>query len=278
VRRRAWPAFVALLFAVCSAGAPAADPTPRLPRPTHTVIVIEENKTLAQIIRSGDAPYLAMVAKTGALFTHAYGVRHPSQPNYFALFSGLTNTNGDKCPAAGIPPDAPNLGSLLLEANYTFAAYSEALPAAGYLGCSAGSYAQKHAPWTHFTNIPQGLHHPLDDLTSFDKLATVTFIVPDVDDDMHDGTIQEGDDWAAKHLAPLLKWGATHDTLVIFTWDEGFDAVNSIPTVFIGPMVRPGTYTQRIDHFNVLRTLEDMYGLPPSGGAAEVAPITTIWR
>jgi acid phosphatase len=275
MRFRTWFAIVALLFLAVPQAAHGASP---LPRPAHTVVVIEENKTLAEVIESGDAPYLATIAKTGALFTHAYGVKHPSQPNYFALFAGLTNANGDSCPATGVPANAPNLASLLLDANYTFAAYSEALPATGFMGCSAGTYAQKHAPWTHFTNVPQKFHRPLDDLESFDSLATVTFIVPDVDDDMHDGTVQEGDDWAEKHLAPLLKWAATHDTLVIFTWDEGFDRVNSIPTVFIGPMVNAGRYTQRIDHFNVLRTIEDMYGLPPSGGAAEVAPITNVWR
>ncbi len=166
----------------------------------------------------------------------------------------------------------------MLAARLTFAAYSEALPKAGFMGCWAGTYAQKHAPWTHFINIPQRLHRPLDDLRSFDALPTVAFIVPDVDDDMHDGTLKEGDDWAQAHLTPLLKWAATHDTLVVFTWDEGFDSRNSIPTMFVGPMVRAGRYSERIDHYRVLRTLEDLYGLPPSGHAAAVAPITAIWR
>jgi acid phosphatase len=249
-----------------------------LPRPTHVVVVIEENHTLAQIVASGNAPYLATVARSGALFTHAYGVTHPSQPNYFALLSGRTNDNGDGCPARGVPAGAPNLASELLAAGFTFGAYSEALPVRGFMGCAAGTYAQKHAPWTHFTNIPQRSHAPLDALTAFDALPTLAFIVPDVDDDMHDGTVKEGDDWAQLHLTPLLRWAATHNTLVVFTWDEGFDAVNSIPTMFVGPMVRAGTYAERIDHFRVLRTLEDLYGLTPTGRAARVAPITDIWR
>jgi len=249
-----------------------------LPRPAHVVVVVEENHTLAQVVESGNAPYLATVARSGALFTHAYGVTHPSQPNYFALLAGLTNSNGDACPARGIRADEPNLASELLAAHLTFAAYSEALPVAGFMGCSAGTYAQKHAPWTHFTNIPQQLHRPLHDLMSFDTLPTVTFIVPDVDDDMHDGTVREGDAWAAAHLTPLLKWAATHDTLVVFTWDEGFDAVNSVPTMFVGPMIRAGRYSQPIDHYNVLRTLEDIYGLPLTGKAAVIKPITGIWR
>jgi phosphatidylinositol-3-phosphatase len=249
-----------------------------VPRPAHVIVVIDENRTLAQVVGSENAPYLTAVARSGALFTSAYGVAHPSQPNYFALFAGLTNDNGDGCPAHGVPAAAPNIASEALAAHLTFAAYSESLPATGFMGCWAGTYAQKHAPWTHFTNIPQKLHRPLTALTSFDALPTVTFIVPNVDDDMHDGTLKEGDDWADAHLKPLLAWAATHDTLVVFTWDEGYDRVNSIPTMFVGPMIRAGRYAERVDHYRVLRTLEDLYGLTPTGKAASVAPITGIWK
>lgn len=262
---------LAVLFAALLLGASP-------PRPAHVVIVVEENHTLAQVVASGNAPYLATVARSGALFTHAFSVMHPSQPNYFALLAGRTNTNGDGCPARGIPADAPNLASELLAAHYTFVAYSESLPSTGWMGCAAGTYGQKHAPWTHFTNIPQRLHRPLSQLKSFDDLPTVAFIVPNVDDDMHDGTVKEADDWAESHLTPLLKWAATHDTLVVFTWDEGYDAPNSIPTMFVGPMIRAGRYAERINHYNVLRTIEDIYGLAPTGKAATAAPIAGIWR
>lgn len=273
---RARAVLIALgVMCACASGARAAAP---LPRPAHTIVVIEENKTLRQIVGSRSAPYLTAVARGGALFTRAYGVTHPSQPNYFALFAGLTNTNDDDCPARGISGTAPNLASELLAAKMTFAAYSESLPAPGFMGCWAGTYAQKHAPWTHFSNVPQRLHRPLSALTSFGALPTVTFIVPNVDDDMHDGTVKAGDDWAATHLAPLLKWAAAHDALVVFTWDEGYDLGNSIPTMFVGPMVRAGTYAERIDHYRVLRTLEALYGLKPTGKAAGVAPIASIWR
>ena len=41
--------------------------------------------------------------------------------------------------------------------------------------------------------------------------------------------------------------------------------------------VRPGTSDQRIDHYSLLRTLEDMYGLAPLGEAARAEPLTGIW-
>lgn len=249
-----------------------------LPRPAHVVVIVEENKTLAQIDGNASAAFINDVARRGALFTHARGVTHPSLPNYLALFSGLTNDNGDGCPATGIPPAAPNLASELLAAHLSFAGYAEALPATGSTVCAAGTYARKHVPWVAFSNVPRSAGKPLDALPPYDALPTVTFLIPDVDDDMHDGTIAAGDAWLRKHLAPLLSWADGHDALIVLTWDEGYDERNTIPTIFYGPMVKPGRYPEPINHYNVLRTLEDMYDLPRTGRAAAAAPITGCWR
>jgi acid phosphatase len=265
-----------LALALVATGAPL--PAATLPRPAHVVVVVEENHGLRDVIATSAAPYMTALARSGALFTHAYGVTHPSLPNYFAMFAGLTNDNGDGCPATGVPRDAPNLASELLAAHLTFTAYSESLPSTGFTGCWAGQYARKHAPWVHFSNVPQTLHHPFSALRSYDSLPTITFIVPDQDDDMHDGTVRQADDWARTHLDPLVRWARTHDTLVIFTWDEGIDDANSIPTFFVGPMVRQDAYAERIDHYRLLRTLEDMYALRPTGRAAAAQPIVNCWR
>jgi phosphatidylinositol-3-phosphatase len=249
-----------------------------VPRPAHVVVIVEENRTFAQIVGSRDAQYINGLAARAAVFTNAHGVGHPSLPNYFALFSGLTNDNGDGCPARGIPSDAPNLASELLAARLSFAGYSESLPDRGWSGCAAGRYARKHVPWVHFSNVPPSLNLRLSDLPPYARLPTVAFVIPNLDDDMHDGTIEEGDDWLGRRLGPLIAWSQEHDTLVVLTWDEGYDDANDIPTLFLGPMVRPARYAERIDHFRVLRTLEDAYHLAPTGNAARVAPITDCWR
>ena len=63
------------------------------------------------------------------------------------------------------------------------------------------------------------------------------------------------------------------------TWDEDDGSEqNRIPTLRIGPMVRPGQYTQRIDHCTLLRTLLDMYALPAIGNSADVQAIDFVWR
>ena len=267
-------AIVAGWLALASAPAGAA-----VPRPSHVVIVIDENQAFWQVIGSQYAPWLNSIAKQGAIFTDSHGVTHPSLPNYLALFAGVTNTNGDDCPAVGFSRSAPNIASELLAAHLTFSAYSESLPKAGFTGCYAGDhYGRKHAPWTEFTNVPQQLHRPFSQLPAYGALSTVTFIVPNLTDDMHDAPVKTGDTWAREHLDALVRWARSHDTLVIFTWDEGYDKPNSLPTFFVGPMVKAGRYGERIDHFRVLRTLEDMYGLTPTGKAAQAAPITDVWR
>jgi acid phosphatase len=43
-------------------------------------------------------------------------------------------------------------------------------------------------------------------------------------------------------------------------------------------MVKTGVYTQRIDHYDVLRTLGDLYSLPPIGKAADAGAIGNAWR
>lgn len=252
----------------------------RLPHaPRSVVVVVEENKSFEQFASGDDAPYLQSLARTGALFTHAYGIAHPSQPNYFALFSGQTNRNGDGCPAHGVAKNAGNLAGELLAKQRSFRAYEEDLPYAGFAGCTSRKYARKHAPWTAFANVPARDAVPFSALRSYDTLPDVAFVIPDLDHDMHDGSIARGDAWARAHLAPLIAWARTHDTLVVITWDESSAPLsNHIPTLFVGPMVRPGRYGEVISHDRVLRTIEDLFGLAHAGSSATAQPIVDCWK
>jgi acid phosphatase len=270
-------AILTMLACALLAGPLGAAPR-ELPRPAHVIVIVDENKAPWQLVGNRDAPYINALIARGAFFTDSHGVMHPSLPNYLALFAGVTNTNGDGCPATGIDPGAPNLASELHDAHQTFAGYSEGLPHMGFTGCWAGNYARKHAPWVAFSNVAPSQNLSLSAFPSYDKLPTVAFVVPDVEDDMHNGSIGEGDVWLAKWLPPLLAWAEKHDTLIVLTWDEGFDLHNTIVTVFLGPMVRPGKYPEHIDHVNVLRTLEDLYRLPHAGRSGQALSIIDCWR
>jgi acid phosphatase len=205
-------------------------------------------------------------------------VTHPSQPNYLALFSGSTQgVTGDSCPQSF---DGGNLAAQLQAAGSSFTGYSEGLPGVGSAACGSGRYARKHNPWVDFPALPASVNQPLTALPSdFSRLPTVAFVVPDLCHDMHDCSVGTGDAWARDHLGAYATWAADHDSLLIITFDEDEGtSANHIATVVVGAGVRPGPSSQRIDHYSLLRTLEDMYGLPPLGKAAAAAPLTGIWR
>jgi acid phosphatase len=241
------------------------------------VVVVFENKDAGAVVGSTEAPYLDGLAAQGAAFTDAHGVTHPSQPNYLALFSGSTQgVTDDSCPRTF---SGPNLAGQLRAAGRSFTGFSEGLPAAGFTGCGAGEYARKHNPWVDFPALPASVNQPLSALPSdLAQLPTVAFVVPDLCSDMHSCPVATGDAWARAHLSGYVAWARTHDSLLVVTFDEDEGtAANHIPTFLVGPMVRPGTSGQRIDHYALLRTLEDMYGLAPLGSAATAAPLTGIW-
>jgi len=282
---------IAILLAVgacvLTASSTQGDSIPSLPRPDHIVMVIEENHSYSQIIDSPNAPYINRLAAQGAVFTQSFGATYPSQPNYLALFSGSTQGITDNsCPHTFT---TPNLGHALLAAGLTFTGYSEDLPSVGSLVCSVELYARKHNPWVNWqdsaTNgLPATANVPLTSFpTDYTTLPTVSVIVPNQVNDMHHGkdpdTIQTGDRWLQEHLDAYVQWAQHHNSLLIVTWDEDNKKENNrIATLFVGPMVQAGRYDQRITHDNVLRTIEDLYGLSHSGATADAAPIAKIWK
>jgi acid phosphatase len=250
-----------------------------IPQPAHVVIVVEENRSEGRIIGSKSTPFINALAANGANMAQSFAETHPSEPNYLALFAGSTfGVTTDACPVNG--GSTPNLASELLAAGYTFIGYAEGLPAVGSTACSAGKYARKHVPWANFTNVPPANSLPFSafPMGNYANLPTVSFVVPNNDDNMHDGSVAQGDAWLSRQLSGYANWAVANNSLLIVTWDEDDDGPrNQIPTVIYGAHVQPGTYNEQISHYNVLSTVEQMYGLPKTGNAANAPAIATIW-
>ncbi|GIG62630.1 acid phosphatase [Longispora fulva] len=269
--------------AAVAAGGTRAMAATGVPRPDHVVIVMFENKDRSAIIGSPDAPYTNSLAAQGANFSRSFGVTHPSQGNYVALFSGSRQGVTDDSCVPGFT-DKANLGAQLIDADYTFTGYSEGMPFDGDTDCDDGLpaplYVRKHNPWVKFDNVPSDSNLTFDSFpTDYTRLPTVSFVVPDMCDDMHDCPVSTGDTWLRDNLDDYAQWARTHNSLLIVTFDEdNFSSVNQITTLFVGEKVRPGEYTQQINHYNVLRTIEDAYGLAPINNAVNAAPITGVWR
>lgn len=289
-------------------------PTP----PKHIVIVIEENRSFSQIdhfIKDKPDSYLASLKKRGAYLIFFFALHHPSQPNYIVLFSGATQgIKDDKRPKKIVSPlKAHSLGGELRTKGLTFAGYAEGLPDSTFDGELEGNYVRKHCPWLNFADVPTTLSLPFTefpkDPKDFDSLPTVSFVIPDLKNDMH-GTrfqpitevfdpdlLKDGDKWLREKLEDYAQWAMTNNSLLIVTWDEDNNIRCSLPfpkeedcnthptenriaAIFVGQKVPPGEVSGRYTHLDLLRTLEEMYGLPLLGatGGADVRAISDIWK
>nr|WP_235616670.1 alkaline phosphatase family protein [Mycobacterium montefiorense] len=276
-------AAVALTWLAATPLAPRVTAAAALPRPAHIVIVVEENRSEGHIIGSPQNPFINALASHGANMAQSFAETHPSEPNYLALFAGNTfGVTKDSCPInAG---NAPNMASELLGAGYTFIGYAEDLPAVGSAVCTSGKYARKHVPWANFTNVPPASSMPFSAFPqgNFDSLPTVSFVIPNNDNNMHDGSIAQGDAWLNRQLSGYANWAVANNSLLIVTWDEDDGSAspgsrNQIPTIIYGAHVAPGTYSEQMSHYNLLSTIEQMYGLPKTGNAANAPAIASIW-
>jgi len=272
-----------------------------IPRYRHVIIVMEENHAYNELIGSSNSPFISMLARNGASFTDSHGIGHPSQPNYLAFFSGSTQgVIDDQCLDKVSPYHTPNLAAALLKKRLTFKGYAQTMPSAGYMGClrllsniTGGSlYARKHCPWVNWigtgeNNIPASVSVPFTSFPKdFNKLPAVSFVIPDMDYDMHNiggpgdtAAIKRGDKWLKDNLSAYAAWAKKHNSLLIVTFDEDdYNPQNNnhIPTIFYGAKVKTGQYGQTINHNNVLHTLEVMYGLPAADDVS-AAPINDVW-
>jgi hypothetical protein len=269
---RAAAVAAALLFLISPCAAAAQEPVY-----DHIVIVIEENQDAAAVIGS---PYFSLLAARGASLSHMYGVTHPSQPNYIALFSGSLN---------GVTDDnrhdltAPNLSTLLAQEGLTFACYSEGLPSPGFRGWTSGRYVRRHNPAASFTNVPGAGNLPFSAFPSdFSKLPTVAFVVPDLGNDMHDGTVAAGDAWLRANLDGYVQWAVSHNSLFIVTFDECAPGrpvdTTPIATLIAGTGVAAGTFDGPANLYSLLHVVLASHGLGPLGEDARAPAIDGIWE
>jgi phospholipase C len=268
-----------LLITLCLQALSLTAHAAHLPRPDHVVVLIEENRGYSQIMDTlNSASYIHALARRGVLFTQSYGVTHPSQPNYLALFSGSTQgVTSNICP---LDFDTENLASSLIDHGLSFASYSESIPKAGDGSCTSGDYRRKHNPVTNWAKLPSSVNLRFDDFPKdFSKLPVVSFVIPNQQNDMHDGSFNDADTWLKTRIQPYVDWAFKHNSLLILTWDEDSGREgNHIVTILAGPMVKAGSSDQRIDHYNVLRTLLDFYGLPAINASRNAEPIRDIWK
>jgi hypothetical protein len=304
------PALLALgLFSpACHASAPPSpgrtpsvrvEPTrsePGVSPPTvpagRVAVIVMENKEYDQVIGSPGAPYLNALASRSVLLTESFAVTHPSLPNYLALIGGSTFGIDSDCTSCSV--DGRSLVDQLDEQGIGWRAYMEGMPGPCFLGARAGAYAKKHDPFVYLQSVA-GDPGRCANVVPFDRLpgdlsaglAPFVWITPDLCHDMHNCSVEVGDRWLSEWVPRVLAALGPNGILVL-TFDEGDSGAGCcgvargghIATVIAGPGagsgVRVGT---PVDHYSILRLIEDHFGLPRLGQAgAPATPSIAGWQ
>ena len=128
--------------------------------------------------------------------------------------------------------------------------------------------------------FPASYYFPAD----YAQLPTVAMVIPNLYHEMHSGRhqVKAGDNWLRTYMDGYVHWARTHNSLLILTWDEDgsrHQADNQrIATILVGAHLKPGSCGQAVNHYNLLRTLEDMYQLRYCTNAdSKAAPITDVF-
>jgi acid phosphatase len=300
-----------------SAGATPAPPPKHF---DHVLIVVLENQNYQSAIRNDLLKSLAQNGAIFSNFGNLYHYSYPNYLAMIAgsdfgthkplLFSDNQRTFNDDI-------EHRTIADLLNWKNY--AEDYPASPTAGkpFLGDRKGRYARKHVPFLSFRSVQNKSFHNVvavdthaqdnafvTDIGSFvadpqtHPLPEYMFYSPNLDDDGHDPTsnpqegLKKASDWLRVFLTTWLHFSDTtwvpkdepmKRTLVIVTFDEseGNNKPERIYTVFLGAMVKPQEITAAYDHYSVLRTIEDNFGLDPihkESGDGTAKVITGIWK
>jgi phospholipase C len=258
-------------------------PAPRLER---VVVIVMENKSCTAVIGSRDAPYLNGLARRAAFAARSFALTTPSLPNYLGLTGG--STFGVTTDCAGCRVRATNLVDQLERAHVSWKAYMEGMPMPCYRGARAGLYVKRHNPFAYYADIVSNASRcrrvvPFTQLRADlarRALPRFVWITPNICHDMHSCPVRDGDRFLAR-LVPELERAVGPRGAIVVTWDEGSALGRHIPTIVAGPAARAGARSSfAYDHYSLLRTIEDAFGLPHLRGAACpcTRPLTALLR
>jgi acid phosphatase len=258
------------------------------------MVIVEENRGYAATLGSCFAdPYLCSLASSYASLTSWYAIAHPSAPNYLALESGSAQSISSDCTPDGGgcgPFQSLDLGGQLSSAGIPWLAYMESMPSPCDRVGGSGDYAEKHNPFMYFSAergsgcaahvVPYPGAGSMS--ATLDSTAPPDFvwITPNLANDMHDGSVAQGDAWLHANLPAVLSsaWFADHGTVII-TMDEndaspsgsccGNAAGGRVPMIVISANAHGrGAIAVQGDHYATLRTIEAAFGLRLRGNAA----------
>jgi phospholipase C len=273
--------------------------TATAPSYQHVIWIWFENHSYSDIVGSSSAPYFNSLASECGVATNYHNLSHPSLPNYVGATSGLAVSslkpfNSDCNPSK----KCSSSGSSIFAQGETWKAYEESMPS-NCAPSNSGEYAVRHNPPPYFkaltTCSANDVPYPqlATDLAN-NALPAFSFVTPNLIDDMHDGTIAQGDTWLSSNLPTILASSeyTSGTTAVFVTFDEGSGgktgencATNTtdnschVLTIAISPSTPAGSTSGTLfNHYSLLATTEELLGLPALGQAASAATMTAAFN
>lgn len=282
----------------------------------RVVIIVLENGDYEVAMKDKN---LAALATLGASFSNFHALFHPSYPNYLAMVAGTDfgvhrrgryladrqvnfandaahKTIADRLIANGL--DFKNYAEELPEGNCPFRIDNQHVSKR-----KAGDYVRRHVPFLSFGEVQEKWcdrvvrvdsnkgNSLLGDDNFFVKdakagLVAYSFYSPNMNNDGHNTNVGVAGAWVRKFLDKTFTEKLRKGTLVVVTFDESDrNSDNRIYTLFLGDMVKdasqqdPKVLDRRYTHYNVLRTIEDNFGLQPlSEGDRDATPVMDIWK
>lgn len=261
-----------------------------MPTSQHVVMVMEENQSYSTVSGNLTAwPHLNAVIKQGGLATNYYADAHPSIPNYFMLSTGQTLTLDDSSTTVWT---VDNIARRMIASKTTFKVYAEGITQ-GYLGGNTGLYVIRHNPFAMLSDVANNKTIANQVIQPFSQFLTdaanktlpdFSFIIPDLNDDAHNGTPLAADAWLQSNVISPLSANPAFQTggdgLLVVDFDEAATSDTThggghVVAAFWGPIAKAG-YTQAsatvYQHESMLHTVMEILSLTNPPGAAAAAP------
>ena len=260
----------------------------------HIYLFVFENLSYASFL-ADNLPYTHALAAACGLATNYSAIIHPSLPNYLAITSGDTQgITGDPAPTNPGSLTADNIFNEVTLSGGQWRSYSESMPQNCYHADDPSApnayYTVHHEPAVYYADIatdcnnwdvPQGTTTSgamISDINS-GTMPTFAFVGPnddggcstcggDVDPQKLDGYLQA---WLPQIFAtPSYQAGKT---AIFIAWDESDNKTsNQVPMIAIAPSIPAGTQvSDTFNHYSLLRSIEEMLGIPNLLGNAASA-------
>ncbi|HET7358104.1 MAG TPA: alkaline phosphatase family protein [Nocardioidaceae bacterium] len=248
--------------------AAAAAPAAPAAAATKLLVVIEENHSLAQM-RAG-MPYAFRLAKKYGYANQYHAITHPSLPNYLAIAGGNTfGVSDDAEPAAHRLTGHSVFGQALAH-HRTATVYVQSMPSP-CATVSSDPYAVKHNPWAYFVRERRqcrshdvGMRRFGNDVAA-GRLPTLGMVVPDLQHDAHNGSLQQADAWFHSLMRRVFAgpdWRSGHLVVVLTADEDDGNQGNRVLTVVIHPSQRHHVVTRRLGHYSLTRLYDEVAHLP----------------